>query len=238
LTDSAAVADDSTNLLSFTRNVTNGGSRVFGKIQSLDQADQGRTPVQSIEFNQQGLDLDAGNTAVNVSGNSVSLSSQGSIAISSSGGANVDINSSGQINLNSAVRMSDTVSIANGGVVISQQYGGSVEANTVRASSFVTLSDGRLKQNVTPIQNASRLLADLGGYYFNWRDPSKAKGRQVGLIAQDVQKVLPEAVTRVEKSMLAVDYSKLVPLLVQAIKEQQKELGELKNAVRKSCAEK
>ncbi len=54
-------------------------------------------------------------------------------------------------------------------------------------------------------------------------------GRQVGLIAQEVEEVLPEAVGKSPDGYKTVDYEKLVPVLVEAIKEQQKQIDELRS---------
>jgi hypothetical protein len=88
---------------------------------------------------------------------------------------------------------------------------------------ILDVSDERLKENIAPVQNALDKLRQLRGVYFNMKD---APGqREVGLIAQDVQGVLPEAVRVVEPEggYLGVSYSSVVPLLVEALKEIQNE---------------
>jgi len=87
-------------------------------------------------------------------------------------------------------------------------------------------SDARLKTNLEPIANAVLKVNKLSGITFEWNDIAIAQGkeadvREVGLIAQEVQAVLPEAVTERDNGYLAVRYEKVVPLLVEAIKEQQ-----------------
>jgi hypothetical protein len=94
----------------------------------------------------------------------------------------------------------------------------------VLANAYNTPSDIRLKENITPIPNALEKIEQLNGVYFNWKESYKERmnlqtdSRQVGVIAQDVEKVLPEIVTGTEQ--LSIDYTKLVPVLIQAIKEQ------------------
>ena len=74
----------------------------------------------------------------------------------------------------------------------------------------------------------------VGGYYFRENELAKGLGytnsdRQVGVNAQEIQKILPEVVTRapIDDKYLTVWYDKLVPLLIQAIKEQQMMIEEL-----------
>lgn len=102
----------------------------------------------------------------------------------------------------------------------------------IRATNEVTAyftSDMRLKENIVPLTNALELVGELGGYSFDWTDAHiESRGGEdgyfvrkhdVGLIAQEVRDVLPEAVGERENGYLAVRYEKVIPLLVEAIKE-------------------
>jgi len=80
-------------------------------------------------------------------------------------------------------------------------------------------SDERLKDNITPIENSIAKILSISGNTFDWNDKSNKEGHDVGLIAQEIEKVLPEAVVTRDTGYLAVDYHKVVPLLVEAIKE-------------------
>lgn len=87
-------------------------------------------------------------------------------------------------------------------------------------------SDARLKKSVVPISEALSKLSEIGGYSFNW---IKSEKKDVGVIAQEIQKVLPEAVSQSADSVfLKVDYVKIIPLLIQSIKELQEEVCQLK----------
>ena len=107
-----------------------------------------------------------------------------------------------------------------GGSVSFGSSGGIVAANDITA-----FSDKRLKENIQPIENALEKLQSIDGITFNTIGQEK---RQAGLIAQDLQKVLPEAVHENEDGMLSVAYGNTVSLLVQAIKELQAEVAELR----------
>ena len=92
-------------------------------------------------------------------------------------------------------------------------------------------SDKRLKDNIQPIQNALDKVNELGGYTFDWNEElQKArKGHDIGVIAQEVQSVLPEVVVERDNGYLGVDYQKLVPVLIEAIKELSAKVKELEN---------
>jgi hypothetical protein len=90
-------------------------------------------------------------------------------------------------------------------------------------------SDQRLKDNITPIPNALEKVLSISGNTFDWNEKSEKEGSDVGIIAQEILEVLPEVVTTRDDGYLAVRYEKLVPLLIEAIKEQQETLLNLKN---------
>lgn len=94
-------------------------------------------------------------------------------------------------------------------------------------------SDERLKDNIILITNPIDKIKKLGGYTFNWNDISKKPTHieEVGVIAQEVQKVLPQIVREKGDGYLGVDYEKIVPLLIEGIKEQQNQIDELKAEV-------
>lgn len=100
-----------------------------------------------------------------------------------------------------------------GGGSRSRSWGGS------RSRSFGgsrRRSDASFKKNIIPVDGALERVSKLRGVYFRWKDG--APGRQVGVIAQDVKKVLPEAVSHDGRGYM-VDYSAMIPLLIEAVKE-------------------
>jgi hypothetical protein len=96
-------------------------------------------------------------------------------------------------------------------------------------------SDIRYKKNLKPLENSLDKIIKLNGYSYEWRkeefpDKNFKKGTDVGLIAQEVEKVFPEVVytDNDEMKSKSIDYCKLVPALVESIKELQKEVEKLK----------
>jgi hypothetical protein len=103
----------------------------------------------------------------------------------------------------------------------------------VYASNFGATSDERLKTNITPILNPIDKVKNLNGFYFNWNElaPSLDKTTtQVGVSAQHTLKTFPEAVVEGEE-YLSVTYNSFIPLLIECVKEQQKEIEELKRLI-------
>ena len=98
-------------------------------------------------------------------------------------------------------------------------------------------SDDRLKTNRETIPNALEKVLSLSGFTFNWNEKAVELGfvsdiSQVGVSAQEVQQVLPEAVKQESiegQDLLIVKYEKLVPLLIEAIKELSDRLDKLEN---------
>lgn len=114
---------------------------------------------------------------------------------------------------------------------------GSGVAGEIRATNEITAyySDERLKNLHGTIPNAMSKVLSLNGYYFTENEVAKSLGytndkMQVGLSAQEVQAVLPEAVcpAPIDEQYLSVKYEKMVPLLLEAIKELKAEVDELK----------
>ena len=95
-------------------------------------------------------------------------------------------------------------------------------------------SDKRLKENLEPIGSATEKVEQLTGYTFDWIPMEGIhvhSGHDVGIIAQEVEKVLPEVVETRENGYKAVKYEKLTALLIQALNEQQKEIKNLKTRI-------
>lgn len=109
---------------------------------------------------------------------------------------------------------------------------GNISCNRVDfRDDVINPSDIRLKNDIKPISHALSIVEKLRGVSFTRNDLEDKTKRHVGLIAQEVQKVVPELVDYVdkEKGLLGVKYDKIVAYLIEAIKEQQKMINELKN---------
>lgn len=148
-------------------------------------------------------------------------------------------NNKGHIgSINPAVAWTDLILNANGGNVgigtTSPGYTLHVNGSVAGTSAYVNLSDERYKKDIQPIENALAKILSLNGVTFNWdksnTDMNLDDANHIGLIAQEVEKVLPQAVTtgNDDNEIKSVAYTDIVPVLIEAIKEQQAQIEELK----------
>ena len=133
-------------------------------------------------------------------------------------------------------------------------HNGTVGATTASTGAFTTVtatgnitayysSDSRLKENIVPIQNALVKIDQITGVNFDWTqdyinrnggtDSMFLRKNTIGVIAQEIEKVLPEAVADRPDGFKAVRYELIVPLLIQAIKELKSELNEINSKLNK-----
>lgn len=102
-------------------------------------------------------------------------------------------------------------------------------AGSVRASEFLYSSDAALKTEIETIDNALMKVLSLRGVSFDWLASGKA---DIGVIAQEVEKVFPEIVaTDEETGLKAVEYANLVAPLIEAVKAQQAQIDELRQEI-------
>jgi hypothetical protein len=97
----------------------------------------------------------------------------------------------------------------------------------IRSTGINESSDIRLKKNFASIDNALSKVLSMNGKYYDWRTTefpqmNFLEGRQVGVIAQEMEKILPEVVATDGEGYKSVEYGHIVPVLIEAIKEQQK----------------
>ena len=95
-------------------------------------------------------------------------------------------------------------------------------------------SDRRWKTNIKNIDSPLEKISQINGVEFDWIEDEPVhgnKGHDIGVIAQEIENILPDAVQTRESGMKAVKYEKVIPLLIEAIKEQQKQIEELKQIV-------
>jgi hypothetical protein len=110
--------------------------------------------------------------------------------------------------------------------------------NATLTGTLTQSSDVRLKRDIFPIEDALKKVMTLNGVTFYWKDKSRDQHEQVGVVAQNVEKTFPQAVTTDAKTKLkSVNYSGLVAPLIEAIKQldflfegDHEELAKLKTA--------
>jgi hypothetical protein len=143
---------------------------------------------------------------------------------------NVNINKNlrvnGQSTFNKDVKINKRLTLANCGDV----------ARRIDRADKLPSSDKNLKTNIIKIDNALDKVMQLQGVEFDFINDANfgyLKNHQIGLIAQEVEKVIPEVVGKNLDGTLGVSYGHLVSLLIEAIKDQQEQINDLKKIVNK-----
>lgn len=118
-------------------------------------------------------------------------------------------------------------------------------ASAVISTTITACSDFRYKKDITPLRNTLANVMKLQGVAYNWKvaefpDKYFTDKHQVGIIAQDLEKIYPELVETDANGYKTVDYSKMAPVLIEAIKEQQGQISAQQkeiNALKKDLEE-
>ena len=93
-------------------------------------------------------------------------------------------------------------------------------------------SDIRLKDNIVKIESPLEKIEKISGYTFEWnQNQNTHTGTDYGVIAQEIEEIMPEIVITTNNGYKAVRYEKIIPLLIESIKELKKELDILKNQI-------
>ncbi|MEO7264329.1 MAG: tail fiber domain-containing protein, partial [Ferruginibacter sp.] len=121
------------------------------------------------------------------------------------------------------------VLIGNGASVVTATF--ATNGNLNITGTLSQGSDIRLKTNIEPLTSTLQNLQKIKGYTYNWIDKSKDNDLQYGVLAQEVQEIFPHLVKEDKEGMLSVNYMGLIPVMIESIKEQQKQIDELKKLV-------
>ena len=183
-----------------------------GAISSSGQVDGTAIQNKSITIN--GTSVALGGTLTTAQTLAGAISSSGQVALASTNGFGTYINQA----------LLTTSAVTHGNLTIN---------GTITATGDITAyftSDKRHKNNIQPITNALQKVSKLNGVTWEWNDDVNEVTKstpKTGLIAQEVQEVLPEVVVERENGYLGLDYSKMMGLMVEAIKEQQTQIHNL-----------
>ena len=139
----------------------------------------------------------------------------GSSAVSSSQGLILDTNN----NLGVGVNESSDLPLS-----YKLMVSGSIKAS----GTVIQGSDSRLKEDIYPIDNALSRIENIDGVYFTYKDSGE---KSIGVIAQDIQKILPEVVSEDNNGYLGVNYSGIVPVLIEAVREQNSIIKDLEDRI-------
>lgn len=110
-----------------------------------------------------------------------------------------------------------------------------LRTNIMRVKSDISaylLSDSRLKKNQKTIEDSLHKVKKMRAVSYKWKDDSReGQKKDIGLIAQEVQLVIPEIVSQRKDGFLAIKYEKIIPILVEAIKQKQQKINKLKSVI-------
>ena len=116
-------------------------------------------------------------------------------------------------------------------------FTGNISGSTIRASGDVIAfnsSDKRLKDNIIQIGSPLEKINRIGGYEFDWNENQHVyTGHDVGVIAQEIEEVIPEAVKDRDGGYKGVQYDKIIPLLIECIKELTKKTKKMEKEIRR-----
>jgi hypothetical protein len=173
------------------------------------------------------------NSSITLNGTSVALGASATILNLVSGSSQVTLSSTtgyGTV-INQNLLTTSNVQHASLGIgMAASGTAGRIDAtNDVVAFSS---SDIRFKENIKPIENAIDKIRKISGNTYDWKEENKVEhgyeGNDVGVIAQEIEAVLPQLVQTRESGFKAVKYDKLVALLIEGIKEQQLQIEQLR----------
>lgn len=183
-----------------------------------------------------------------ISGAAGAFSVGGSLSVGTNASVTGNLGVAGTATVNALATSSATITTSSvGNETISTSLGVGTSASgtggEIRATNNVTAyyaSDERLKENIEPIADPLLLVQHLVGVHYDWTQEYMARQggedgffvrkHDVGLIAQQVQSVIPEAVAERPDGYLGVQYDKVIPLLVECIKELSDKVARLESA--------
>ncbi len=170
------------------------------------------------------MSVSGGNTTVNGS-----LSTAQQLHVDNGGGANNGI----VVEMHGSNFQIKPFASGSNRAVFTNSGGGDIYCqNTLTVNGFNNLSDARFKTNVASLHNALDDILSLRGVAYDWKrdafkDRNFAEGRQFGFIAQEVEKIFPDLVATDEQGYKAVNYLGVIPVLVEAVKTQNKRIEAL-----------
>lgn len=138
------------------------------------------------------------------------------------------------------VNTTDSTSNTSGALVVSGGVGVAKNLNVGLNVTAYATSDRNLKENIVNISDALNKIKNINGVEFDWKkldgeeDGYFNRKHDIGVIAQEIESVLPEAVGTRSDGTKAVRYEKIIPLLIEAIKEQANNIDQLKQLINNS----
>jgi len=201
-------ANNGTNLITGPNNTITGSNNTINGSTQLNG---------SMDFNGT-LDLDGADVNIYSTGD-VTIGAANDILLNST---NITLDGAGNSTISRTLTLNgDVPSNASGAGTLVVNGGGYISGNLYVVNDVIAFasSDKRLKLDVRPIESPLEKLKKLSGVFFEWDPKSEFKGKDYGVIAQEVEEIMPEIVVTRDNGYKAVRYEKLIPLIIEAIKE-------------------
>lgn len=94
-------------------------------------------------------------------------------------------------------------------------------------------SDEKLKNNIRKLKNCLSKIKKISSIYFDWNEKQQTyRGRDIGLIAQEVESEFPQAICETKEGYKKIDYQKMIPVLVSSVQEQQERINKIKQKIK------
>ena len=225
--------------------VTTGGGVLSGISSVYETSGNGTTPSTSLFFSTKGgaalttrmVIAGNGNVGIGVAAPAFMLDVGARMRIRSTSGltAGLWLNNDANTASNAFIGMRSDTEVGffgQTGTPSWRFYVNTITGDAWLQGTLTQSSDARLKKNIVPLSNTLKAVQQLNGYTYNWKDASNPD-EQIGLLAQELQKVYPQLVKENDKGILSVNYSGMVPVLLEAIKEQQQQISNQNERIEK-----
>jgi hypothetical protein len=211
------LASYGSNTITTTGNVSFGNIGTTGLVSAGSLTVTGTTNLGAV-----------GNVTITGGTSGQFLKTDGSGALAWANGAVITDNTTTNASYYVTFTDASSGSLANVGVSTTKLYF-NPSTGQLNATDFNSLSDKVTKTNIKQLENTSNIISLLTGVSFDWVDGT---GSSYGFIAQDIEPVLPHAVSTNSEGKKSVNYSAVIPFLVETIKEQKQEIEALKASTR------
>jgi len=222
--------DGGANITALTLDMSEAGAASFNSTVTANAG----VIVDNITIDGTEIDLSSGDLTIDVAGDIILDADGGDVKINDGGVAIAELtNSSTDFVIKSVTNDKDIIfkGVDNSSVITALTLDMSAAGAATFNNDVTAFSDERLKENITVIPNAIEKVSQIRGVTYTRNDQKDKEKVYAGVIAQEVEKVLPEVVNTTEDDTKTVAYGNMVGLLIEAVKEQQEQINQLKKQI-------
>lgn len=213
-------ATSTTNIPNLTGDITSANTvTTLATVNSNTGSFGSGGAIPTITVNAKGLITGVTTTAVNPANDGTLTLAVSGTGISGSASFTANQSESSTFTVASNATSENTNS-----TIVARDASGNFTAGTITATDFDSTSDINLKDNIKTLENPIEKIMQLNGVSFDWKETQEPS---IGVIAQEVEEVFPELVKTGENK--TVNYNGLIGVLIEVVKEQQKQIDALKN---------